>query len=314
LTLFRLEESQFGPYRRFRFHHPDLGHGFDIVPEVAATVTEIRFAGTNVLDGYTTPDELHVGKWGKSAILFPFPNRLRDGRYTWHGRDYSFPINNAGTNNAIHGFVRHESFQVERIELTSERATITSRFVADGKNDAYPFPFILDATFTMTARSEFFATFSVTNQHQESIPVGLGWHPYFQLTARADEHRLQLCPCERIEIDERMLPTGKRSPYSDFLDERRLGETQLDTCFAALPTESIVRAIVRAEHHALVIEAPREQFPFFQVFTPPARTSIAVEPMTCNVDAFHNREGLVELQPNQNWTTEFRLAHASEKI
>ena len=314
MSFFRLEESEFGPYRRYRFHHPDLGHGFDIVPATAANVTEIRFAGTNVLDGYTTPDELQAGKWGKSAILFPFPNRLRDGRYTWLGRGYSFPLNNAAMNNAIHGFVRHESFQVERIELTRERASITSRFVADGKNPAYPFPFTLDVTFAIDTRGEFVATFSVTNQHHESIPIGLGWHPYFRLAPQANDHRLQLPPCERVEIDERMIPTGKRSTYSVFQDEQMLGETQLDTCFAALPGESIVRAILRAQGHALTFEAPRERFPFFQVFTPPARTSIAIEPMTCNVDAFHNREGLVELAPAQNWAAEFRIVHTVENV
>ncbi len=307
--MFCVDESDFGPYRRFRFHHPDLGHGFDVVPAVANNVTEIRFSGTNILDGYETPEELHAGKWGKCAILFPFPNRLRDGRYTWHGRDYSFPINNASTNNAIHGFVRHEFFQVERIELTRERASITSRFVADGHNPAYPFAFTLDVTFAMTLRGEFTAIFTVTNQHTESIPVGLGWHPYFRLTPRADDHRLLLPACERIEIDERMIPTGKRFPYSDFRDERLVGETQLDTCFAALPNESIVRAILSAQSHALTIEAPREQFPFFQVFTPPDRTSIAIEPMTCNVDAFHNREGLVELPAGDQWTGAFRIVH-----
>jgi hypothetical protein len=112
-----------------------------------------------------------------------------------------------------------------------------------------------------------------------------------------------------VEIDARMIPTGKRIPYVDFQDERLLGDTQLDTCFAALPTESIVRAKLRAPGHALNIEAPRDRFPFFQVFTPPARNSIAVEPMTCNVDAFHNREGLVELPPGELWTVSFKIAH-----
>ena len=314
MSIFQLEISDFGGFRRYRLFHPELHHAFDVVPAAAANVTEIRFAGTNVLDGYETPEALRAGKWGKSAILFPFPNRLRDGRYSWHGREYTFPINNAATNNAIHGFVRHESLDVERIELTRDRASITSRFVADGRNPAYPFPFILDVTFTITANSEFIANFSVTNQHTESIPIGLGWHPYFRLSPRADDHYLQLPPCERVDIDERMIPTGKRSTYTDFRDERMLGQTQLDTCFAALSSESIVRATLRAEGHALAIEASREEFPFFQVFTPPARTSIAIENMTCNVDAFHNREGLIELAPGARWTGSFKVEHKLEKV
>ncbi len=312
--IFQREESDFGPYRRYRFNHAPSGHGFDVVPGAAANVTEIRFSKTNVIDGHATGEELRAGKWGKSAILFPFPNRLRDGSYSWHGREYTFPINNAATSNAIHGFVRHESFQVERIDVTDERALITSRFVADGKHPAYPFPFTFDATFEMTALAEFNATFSVTNQHTASIPVGLGWHPYFRLTERADDHHLQLPPCTRVDIDARMIPTGKQIPFMDFQDEHLVGTTQLDTCFAVLPSESIVRAKLRASGRILTIEAPRNQFPFFQVFTPPARNSIAIEPMTCNVDVFHNREGLVELPAGENWTVQFKLTHQPETI
>lgn len=306
--MFHLEESEFGPYRRYRFQHFELGHGFDIVPEVAANVTEIRFSGRNILDGYTTPEELTAGKWGKSAILFPFPNRLRDGRYTWKGRDYVFPINNLATNNAIHGFVRHEVLQVERIELKKEMASITSRFHNDGKNPAYPFPFTFDATFAMTIQGRFIVSFSVTNEHHESIPVGLGWHPYFHLAEKADAHHLQLPACERVEIDDRMIPTGIRSPYSYFQDERWIGQTQLDTCFA-VAGESTQTSTLCADGRTLRIRASGKQFPFFQVFTPPARTSIAIEPMTCNVDAFHNGDGLVELAPAQPWAVSFEIEY-----
>lgn len=310
--MFQLEESDFGPYRLYRFHDPTTQHGFDIVPAVAGNVMAIRFGGRNILDGYETPEDLHAGKWGKSAILFPFPNRLRDGQYSWNGRDYVFPINNATTNNAIHGFIRHESFDVECFELTEEHAAITCRFVADGRNPAYPFPFLFKVTFAISSQGEFTAIFSVTNQHDKSIPLGLGWHPYFRLTPKAEDHSLRLPQCEKIDIDERMIPTGNRSPYSDFQEARLLGDTQLDTCFEAAGHEALVRASLSAAGYRLQIEASRKSFPFFQVFTPPMRTSIAIEPMTCNVDAFHNREGLVELGAGESWEGQFRLVHSSE--
>lgn len=310
--MFQLKESDFGPYRLYRFHHPRTQHGFDIVPAVAANVMAIRFGGTNILDGYETPEDLQAGKWGKSALLFPFPNRLRDGQYAWNGREYAFPINNAPTNNAIHGFIRHESFEVDRFDLAEDRAAITCRFTADGKNPAYPFPFLFLVTFSISSQGDFTARFKITNQHSENIPLGLGWHPYFRLTAKAEDHVLHLPPCERVDIDERMIPTGNRSPYSDFQEERLLGDSQLDTCFAAAQDKAIVRATLRAAGHRLEVEAPRDQFPFFQVFTPPMRSSIAIEPMTCNVDAFHNREGLVDLPAGASWEGQFKLVYSLE--
>ena len=37
-------------------------------------------------------------------VLFPFPNRIRDGQFTFDGRDYQLPINGPNGKNAIHGF------------------------------------------------------------------------------------------------------------------------------------------------------------------------------------------------------------------
>ena len=42
-------------------------------------------------------------------ILFPFPNRIRDGRFTWNGKEYRLPTNDPSGKNAIHGFVCQEA-------------------------------------------------------------------------------------------------------------------------------------------------------------------------------------------------------------
>src|SRR5579871_4129739 len=35
-------------------------------------------------------------------VLFPFPNRIRNGRFTWQGKDYQLPLNDPSHRNAIH--------------------------------------------------------------------------------------------------------------------------------------------------------------------------------------------------------------------
>src|SRR5687768_8780872 len=37
-------------------------------------------------------------------ILFPFPNRIRDGVFSQAGREYTLPKNDSTAKNAIHGF------------------------------------------------------------------------------------------------------------------------------------------------------------------------------------------------------------------
>ncbi|MEQ1744921.1 MAG: hypothetical protein ABMA02_05825 [Saprospiraceae bacterium] len=307
--MFEIAQSPFGKYRLYRLHHPESGNSFSIVPGLGATVLEIVFDGQNVLDGYLSPEELEAGKWGKSALLFPFPNRLRDGRYTWLGRDYAFPINNAATQNAIHGFVRHEAFAVTHIELAAENAEITCRLDYLGHHDYFPFPFTLEAVFSMTDRGAFSAAFFVRNHHSEAIPVGLGWHPYFRLADRADEHALHLPACSLVDIDVRMLPTGGRSLYSVFSKPTLVGGTVLDNCFHVEASNTLFHLSLHANGRSLTLAGSRDLFPFFQVFTPPHRASIALEPMTCNVNAFQNGDGLVTLPPGGDWSAAFLLEY-----
>ncbi len=42
-------------------------------------------------------------------ILFPFPNRIRDGKYNFGGKDYNLPLNDPAKKNAIHGFAPRHS-------------------------------------------------------------------------------------------------------------------------------------------------------------------------------------------------------------
>lgn len=309
--MFELVQSPFGKYRLYDLHHPGSGNGFSIVPGLGAHVLEIRFGGDNVLDGYRSPDELEAGKWGKSALLFPFPNRLRDGHYTWLGQGYAFPINNAATGNAIHGFVRHEAFEVTRIEITTENAEITCRYDYRGHHPHYPFPFLLEVTFGMTDRGSFSASFFVKNRHHASIPVGLGWHPYFRLTEQADAHILQLPPCARVGLDERMIPTGALAVYDNFSVPSLLGNGELDNCFRAADGNTLYHLTLRGDRRSLMVAASRDLFPYFQVFTPPHRESIALEPMTCNINAFQNSDGLVTIPPQGDWSAAFLIASAT---
>lgn len=304
--MYQLSVSPFGPYQRYAFLNPETGSGFSIVPEAGANVLDLHFQGQNVLDGHETPEELQAAKWGKSAVLFPFPNRLRDGRYTWLGQEYHFPINNAATQNAIHGFVRQEAFLVDQITLTRSQASLVCSFRYEGQHAAYPFPFFLELTFVLEAK-RFILKAKCLNLHGAPIPVGFGWHPYFKLTHKADDHTMRLPLCQKIDIDERMIPTGQRTDFPDFARARRVGDTFLDNCFAANQTGPYALVLEAGGRH-LSVKATQQQCPFFQVFTPPHRESIALEPMSCNVDAFHNGDGLATLQPGKTWRAAMSIA------
>ena len=305
--MYELKKEPFGPFTRYTLLHEQSGNRFSIVPERGANVLEIVFSGINILDGYTTPEELRSAKWGKSVLLFPFPNRLNGGRYRWQNKDYEFPINNAATGNAIHGFVRDEAFEVDYVFLAKDHASILCSYDYDGRHPYYPFPFRLEVEFLIRDDGSFTLETACRNLHDAPIPLGFGWHPYFRLAKHADLHAMQLPACKMVLIDERMIPTGERTQYNAFSKKNPVAGTALDNCFATEKPGGQYRMTLEADGRRIAVKASATRFPYFQVFTPPHRESIALEPMSCNVDAFNNGDGLIALDPGKEWKAQIAI-------
>ncbi len=301
----------FGEYILHRFEHPESKSGFAIVPERGGCLLEVTLKGTQVLDGYQTPDEVRLNRWGKNMPLFPFPNRLKNGQYTWKGKDYQFPINDINTENALHGFGMDALMSLEDFEIEEDKVEMICSFRYEGELDEYPFPFTFFLTFTLEAPSNFTVEMKVKNDGKEEIPMGLGWHPYFKLSEKIEACQLQFPPCRLVGIDERMLPTGKTYEYDDFEKKTTIGATILDNCFRLnndhQGAAGIAKTILSHNDQKLTFwqETGKDKFNFLQVFTHPYRTSIAIEPMTCNVDAFNNGDGLKALAAGEEFGGKF---------
>ncbi len=303
------------PFGSFKKHTIKNTHGdsFSIVPEYGANLIDLKFKGQCVIDGFQTPDELAKGAWGKSIILFPYPNRLRDGRYTHEGKTYQFDINNVATQNSIHGFSNNVLMTVEGIEIDSSHGSILCTYKHDGSHKAYPFKFNFAVKFILSERTpsekgkEFAVEMTFVNHENKAIPMGLGWHPYYRISETADDTSLQMPECQLVMIDERMLPTGEKQPFEDFNQLKKIDSTFLDNGFFITEKTNKAEVILQSDTCKLVCwqETGFHKWNFVQVFTPPHRMSIAVEPMTCNVDAFNNKDGLVLLEPNESLSGKF---------
>ena len=52
-------------------------------------------------------------------------------------------------------------------------------------------------------------------------------------------------------------------------------------------------------------ETGTNKYNFLQVYIPPSREMIALEPMTSNIDAFNNKDHLIILEPGKKWSASF---------
>src|SRR5438034_969248 len=83
--------------------------------EISVCVScQVQRAGPALDLLYADPDLFHNGRPTRSGIpiLFPFPNRIRDGRYSWDGKSYQLPLNDPTRLNAIHGFACRHPWRV----------------------------------------------------------------------------------------------------------------------------------------------------------------------------------------------------------
>lgn len=305
--------SPFGKWEKHTLTSPDGQNRLEVVPGHGACVLDIVFEGTSILDGYRSPQELDTNRWSKNVVLFPFPNRLKDGQYQWEGQTYQFPINDAHTGNALHGFGATKPMRVNQLELSPEGATIGCEYQDPGDNPAYPFPFTFHIQFSIDQRNQLTVNMAFQNDATSPIPVGLGWHPYFSLSDKVDQLRVQFPPCELLAIDQRMIPNGRRYTYDKFAEAKTLGADTLDNCFA-LQQDRVEASVYLSGPKGDMRywqETGDRKFNYLQVFTPPHRTSIALEPMTCNVDAFNNGDGLIRLEALESVSAKFGIRYQS---
>jgi aldose 1-epimerase len=304
--MYDLNISEFGDFRKYELKNSITGNGFAIVPQYGGCMVGLYFNNNNVLDAYDTYEALIENKWSKNVLLFPFPNRLKDGAYHWEGKTYHFNINNAATGNAIHGFGKNVAMRVTEV-LMDKSASLTCTYTYDGTHDGYPFPFDFSVTYEMDDTDGLEVTMEVANLHATKIPWGMGWHPYFKIAESVNDLTLQMPECAMIEIDDRMLPTGNKTDYTAFAKQNKINDTNLDNGFYLTDQKSKAEVII--ENKGLYLnywqETGDKKWNFLQVFTPPHRQSIALEPMTCNIDAFNNHEGLIVLEPGESVSARF---------
>ena len=305
--MYQYKKEPFGKWNKISFSNDKTGNGFSLVPEFGATLLELNFKGENILDSYQTPEQLASGDWSKSLILFPFPNRLDDGKYTVDGKNYQFPINEKSRNNTLHGLGTGQSYKIKEMIVQEDFASISCVYQSEGKNPAYPFSFLFEIIFTIKKSNEFEVEMYFTNESTHAIPVGLGWHPYFILDEESNDSWLQLPNCKKVEVNEKMIPTGEKNVFEDFKKLKRIGESSLDTCFEVADKSSDVNILLQGQLGEINYwqETGDRLWNFFQIFTPPTRKSVAIEPMTCNINAFNNGDGLVMLESRKRMGGKF---------
>ena len=293
-----------------------ISHGDQeaVVVEVGGGLRSYRVGGLDVLAGYGVDEQATAGR---GQLLMPWPNRLRDGRYTFDGEDYQLALSEPARGNASHGLVRWALWSV--LDRSDSSITLGYRLHPQqgwsGRLD-------LTVTYALTDEGLSVAT-RAENVGRARVPFGCGAHPYVALGDTPLSDVVLTVPASELVLvdDERKLPTGT-APVGeqgrDFRSARPLGDTRLDTAFTGLERDQHGRWKVEVGGLAArpsVTVWGDQAFDWVQVFTDKGEDEgvdgvrgVAVEPLSCPADAFNTGDGLVVLEPGQSWSGEWGLA------
>ena len=281
------------------------------VAELAASLRRVQVAGTDLVQDYGA-DALPSGASG--IVLVPWPNRVRDGRWTLDGKPQQLDVTEPAKGNASHGLLRNTGY---RVTDRSQSAVTLSATVFP--QHGYPFHLDTSVRYALTA-SGIEVTHGVHNVGEGTAPFGVGCHPYLRVGDTAMRDLVVTVSGDRmLETDERSLPVRELGVDGTPQDLRRgtaLSGVDLDTAYTGLVTvDGRVRHRLTAPDGHAVELAAEPVFAWAQVFTTEVYDTddgrigaVAIEPMTCPPDAFNSGTDLLRLETGEQWVASWGLS------
>jgi aldose 1-epimerase len=279
------------------------------ITEVGASLRALRLDGVDLVPRY--PDDSPAPA-ASGIVLVPWPNRIRDGRWTQRGTEYQLAITEPKLGNASHGLLRFAPYR--EVDRRPDAVTLAADVFPQ---TGYPFQLATRVTYTLLDDGLDVAL-SVTNVGGADAPVALGAHPYLCMSgAPTADLTLELGADAWFPLDDRNLPLPPVAldEAHDLRSPRRLGDLSLDTAYTALhrAADGRVRAILHAPDGRRLELWGDAEVEYLQVFTtdryPGHQLAVAIEPMTAPADAFNSGRGLRWLAPGDTWDVGWGISY-----
>ncbi len=282
------------------------------VGEVAAVLRAFAVDGVPFTE---TWDDAAVPPMGAGIVLVPWPNRISGGRWTLRGSEQQLDITDVGHNAAIHGLLRNTAYR-----LVEQHESAVTQAASIYPQHGYPFTLDTEVTHAVSADG-LTVTHRLTNAGADAAPFGVGVHPYLRVGRRpVSELTITVSAEKYLRTDEHLLPVGLEpvdGTANDLRGGKSLAELDVDVALTGFPvTDGRVEHLLTAQDGTGVTLWADEVFGWAQVYSPPnfpgpgkpdPRRAVAVEPMTCGVNAFNTGDGLLWLEPGQSWSASWGL-------
>lgn len=291
----------------------------EVVPELGNNCFTFRVsAGNYWFHLIDPPPDLETLEKRPTAygnpILFPFPNRIRNGKWAFEGKTYQFD-KQPESPTTIHGLLLNRPYNVDKHAADENGATLICSLNSQDFPDItrqYPFPFRIEITYTIE-NSVLTMDVMIKNTGKNNMPMGFGIHPYFRvdISGKTDASKAIITvPANKYwELDDVLVPTGIQHEVKNALDLRNgqpFAKLKLDHVFTdvnVVDGKSQCSIENKDTGYGMIMESDA-QFRELVVYTPPDRNAICFEPYTCPTDAINLETkgipaGVIALAPDE---------------
>jgi aldose 1-epimerase len=237
-----------------------------VVPSMGNIVSEFSVNGRNVLRWpYTSLEDYKARGGGLNGIPFlgPWANRLDEQAFYANGKKYTFDMELGNVRGAIpiHGFLSAtDQWQVTEVKADGKSAWVTSKLEVWKQPmwmKQWPFAHTIEITHRLQDGVLQVQT-KITNLSAEPMPVGVGFHPYYQLTDSPREDWTVTIPAKtHYLLSGTKLPTGETEAVEKLFPNRQgtLKDFNLDDVFGDLERDAQGRShtIVKGKEQMLDI-------------------------------------------------------------
>lgn len=225
-------------------------------------------------------------------LLHPWANRLDGYSYAVDGTSVALDAATPGLRGDENGLPIHGLLAAYRGWEVREAGarTLVAELAFDADEQllgAFPFPHRLTLEVEHGVERVTITT-TLTPTSDVPVPVSFGFHPYFTLPGVPRGSVVLRAPAmTELELDDHGIPTGARAPVRE--RHTVIGDAVLDAHFTDLGEQPAFT--LAGGGHELTVQF-LEGYTHLQLFSPPDRAIVAIEPMTAPTNALRSGDGL----------------------
>lgn len=247
--------------------------------------------------------------WGSSApVLFPIVGGLKNGSFTYGGKQYSMPR---------HGIVRRNA-DVHVVEQESDR--ITFELQTNERSLAqYPFKFTYKISYRLKDNS-LIVTTSVRNDDDNGIFFSIGAHPAFNCPIHADQsysdYYIDFGTKEDLlseTLNADALVSGKTRTVSQ-------GSGRINLTYSTFEHDALMfknlksrKATLCSEKYGPVLSVEYDDYKYIGIWAKPNADFVCIEPWLGIADSYNTdgdftkKDGIIRLEKGGTFSAKYSI-------